>query len=272
MKIGVLRALLMMGALAAPGCGADDAAPSTHAERTPTRASIQLSAGELFIQIESTASEPLAGAVSVDIEPAGDTAQTSLTYELRYDYAEGWVTGDGAGLQLDRQSLQTLGEAANQLAHELGTNDPSLPLHEQMAFAALVMLAESGGMPLRPSTFVLRDRPDAIGDKSLQNDGVSCLQRGSTYLVSYDFGSTTVVDTAITADSRSCNGLCGPSCTRLTPYAMWTLDCLEHDSCCSAIGDGTTCWTPLGECGDEYVHAEADFLRGFDPFRGHCSG
>jgi hypothetical protein len=53
---------------------------------------------------------------------------------------------------------------------------------------------------------------------------------------------------------------------------MWTLDCLEHDSCCSAIGDGTTCWTPLGECGDEYVHAEADFLRGFDPFRSHCGG
>jgi len=272
MKIGRIRASVLLGALAASGCGAEDAAPASLVETTPAHASLQLAAGELFVTIDAAASGPLSGAVSVEVEPAGDTAQAPLAYELRYDYAEGWVTSDGFGQQLDRPSLHTLGEAAEQLARELGTNDPSLPLHEQMAFAALVLLADSGGMPLAPSTFVLRDASPAVGDKSLQNDGVSCLQRGSTYLVSFDFGSTSVVDTPITADSRSCNGLCGPSCTRLTPYAMWTLDCLEHDSCCSAIGDGTTCWTPLGECGDEYVHAETDFLRGFDPFRGHCSG
>lgn len=270
MKNGMLLGLLMSGALA--GCASSDPASSSLAERTPVSASLQLSAGALFLEIESTATAPLAGDVAVYVEPVGDSVQRPLVFELRYDYADGRVTSDGFGQQLDRQSLHTIGEAAERLARELGTDDPSLPLHEQMAFAALALLADSGGMPLGPSTFVLRDNPDAVGDKSLQNDGVSCLSRGSSYLVSFDFGSTAVVDTPITADSRSCNGLCGPSCTRLTPYAMWTLDCLEHDSCCSAIGDGTTCWTPLGECGDEYTQAETDFLRGFDPFRRHCGG
>jgi hypothetical protein len=255
------------------GCGSEDgAAPASVSERAAAQASLQLSTGALLVAIESTATGPLSGAVRVDIEPAGDGAQPALGYELLYDYAEGRVTGDGFGQQLDRQSLRALGDAAEQLAQELGTNDPSLPLHEQMAFAALVLLADSGGMPLARSTFALRDTREDVGDKSLQDDGVICLQQGSSYLVSFDFGSTAVVDTPITADSRSCNGLCGPSCTRLTPYAMWTLDCLEHDSCCSAIGDDVTCWTPLGECGDEYGHAEADFLRGFDPFRRHCGG
>ena len=272
MKNGKLGLPCLVGALAAAGCGSPEAAPSSFAEGTPARASVQLSAGELFVEIEATALEPLVGEVAVHVEPVGDNPQSPLVFELRYDYAEGRVTSDGFGQQLDRPSLRTLGDAAEQLARELGTTDPSLPLHEQMAFAALALLADSGGMPLVPATFILRDALGAVGDKSLQNDGVRCLQRGSSYLVSFDFGGTSVVDTPITADSRSCNGLCGPSCTRLTPYAMWTLDCLEHDSCCSAIGDDTTCWTPLGECGDEYGHAETDFLRGFDPFRSHCGG
>lgn len=52
---------------------------------------------------------------------------------------------------------------------------------------------------------------------------------------------------------------------------MWTLDCLEHDACCNVTSDDS-CWTPLGECGDEYDDAMGDFLRGFDPFRRHCGG
>jgi hypothetical protein len=274
MKIGLIRAAFLSVIVVAPGCGSPDAVPSSLVERAPESTSVQLAADPLLIEIDAAASSPLAGVVSVEIEPLGDTAQPVFSHELRYDYAEGRVTSDGHGQQLARESVVALGQASERLARELGTDDPTLPLHEQMAFAALVLLADSGGMPLWPQTFALRDgdTPGTVADKSLENDGVTCLQRGSSYPVSFDFASTTVVDTPITADSRSCNGLCGPSCTRLTPYAMWTLDCLEHDSCCSAIGDGTTCWTPLGECGDEYGHAETDFLRGFDPFRSHCGG
>jgi hypothetical protein len=109
-------------------------------------------------------------------------------------------------------------------------------------------------------------------DKSLGNDGVTCIERGSTYAVSFDEASGTTVDFPRTADVEECNGKCGPGCAPLTPWSMWTLDCLEHDACCSRTDESLVCWTPLGQCGDEYVHAETDFLRGFDPLSSHCGG
>jgi hypothetical protein len=275
MKPSLRHASVQLGALALLHCGGvSEPGPLQLAERTTERVTGELSTGEIQVELESTPSGPLAGVVSVHVVSSGDDAAEPLHYELRYDYAAGVVTGDGHGGRLDRQSLRVLGDAAARLAGELGPDDPTLPLHEQMLFAALVLLSESGGMPLGPLTFAVGggDQADTVLDKSLGNDGISCLERGSTYLVSFDFASTAVVDRPIAADSRSCNGLCGPSCTELTPWRMWTLDCLEHDSCCNAIGDSTTCWTPLGECGDEYVDAEADFLRGFDPFQRHCGG
>ena len=288
MKTRLRHASVLLGLLGLLHCGSGEPSPLQLAARNSENVSLALSVGEVEGELESTPSGPLAGVVSVHVASYADGAAEPLTYELRYDYAAGVVTADGHGGQLDRQSLRVLGDAADRLSQELGSDDPTLPLHEQMLFAALVLLSESGGMPLGPLTFEVDgrtmngstngrqatggDEPGDVTDKSLENDGVSCLQRGSTYLVSFDFAGTAVIDQPIVADSRSCNGMCGPSCTQLTPWRMWTLDCLEHDSCCSAIGDGTTCWTPLGECGDEYVVAETDFLRGFDPLRRHCGG
>jgi hypothetical protein len=273
MKTSSSRALVLLGALALLHCGGvSDPGPLQLAERDAERATGELSTDDIQVELESTPSGPLAGVVSIHVVSFGDDATEPLHYELRYDYGAGVVTGDGHGGRLDRQSLRVLGDAAARLAAELGPDDPTLPLHEQMLFAALVLLSESGGMPLWPLTFAVGGGDEDAIDKSLGNDSISCLERGSTYAVSFDFGSTAVVDRPIVADSRSCNGMCGPSCTELTPWRMWTLDCLEHDTCCNAIGDGTTCFTPLGECGDEYVDAEADFLRGFDPLRRHCGG
>jgi hypothetical protein len=289
MKTGMRHASVLLGVLGLLRCGSGEPSPLQLGARDSENVTLALSVDDVQVELESTPSGPLAGVVSVHVasyagEATAPLSSYALNYELRYDYAAGVVTSDGHGGQLDRQSLRVLGDAADRLSHELGSDDPTLPLHEQMLFAALVLLSESGGMPLGPLTFEMNrgetsdgnssgsKSPSSITDKSLGDDGVSCLQRGSTYLVSFNFASTAVVDLPIVADSRSCNGMCGPSCTQLTPWRMWTLDCLEHDSCCSAIGDGTTCWTPLGECGDEYVVAETDFLRGFDPLRRHCGG
>jgi hypothetical protein len=157
----------------------------------------------------------------------------------------------------------------------LGSNDPALPLHEQMLFASLALLADSGGMALPAIEFSLGPRHAGARspsvEKSLGNDGVSCIERDATYAVSFDYGGTIVLDEPVTANSSQCNGQCGPECVQLTPWLMWTLDCLEHDTCCGATSNDP-CWRPLGECGDEYVDAELDFLRGFDPFNQHCGG
>jgi len=140
------------------------------------------------------------------------------------------------------------------------------------------LLADSGGMPLPRQVYRLdTGLPPATGapasvDKSLEDDGIGCVERGSIESVSFDDRSGTTLERPVMVDGEDCNGKCGPSCSPLTPWAMWTLDCLEHDSCCSAADEGPACWTPLGQCGDEYVHAELDFLRGFDPLSRHCKG
>jgi hypothetical protein len=214
------------------------------------------------LQFASTRSTTLSGEVQL--------AAGSLDYTLQYDYGTGrQVLADGQGAALERATQRLVLDALAALQQRLGPNAPDLPLHEQMLFAALTLLEESGGMPLTALRFPLGTDET---EKSLGNDGVTCIQRGDTYEVSFDDSNATVEGQTVTADSDECNGLCGPGCSQLTAWKMWTLDCLEHDTCCQATGDHTLCWTPLGECGDEYGDAEADFLRGFDPLQRHCGG
>jgi hypothetical protein len=131
-------------------------------------------------------------------------------------------------------------------------------------------------MPLEQKAFDLGSpsNDDGLGDeidKSIDDDGIQCIRSGQNYFVSFDYGDTTVIDGELQAGVYECNGQCGPYCTQLQPWRMWTLDCLEHDACCNVTSDDA-CWTPLGECGDEYDAAMGDFLRGYAPFSRHCGG
>jgi hypothetical protein len=197
----------------------------------------------------------------------------ALRFAAHFDYRAGEVVLDGQGAALDRAAHGALLEAASALAAELGEL-PEPPLEQRALYAAVVAWQQSGGVALPEKRFVLprtQPAPGAAIEKSLLDDGVGCVQRGEAYAVSFDYGDLTVLDETVTADSWECNGLCGPYCVELTPWQMWTLDCLEHDQCCRAT-DTPDCWAPLGECGDEYEAAIADFLRGFDPFGSHCGG
>jgi hypothetical protein len=243
-----------------PGEAPGDALTLRIEQRSQDQLTGQFLAGDRTIEFASTRRAPFAGDVAIG---AG-----TLSYGLHYDYDQREVVTDGHGAAIDRSSQRLLSDAMASLTERLGTAARSLPLHEQMLYAGLAMLEESGGMPLFRTTFPI-DPPEL--DKSLGNDGVTCLERGGSYPASFDYGSTLVADETITADASDCNGQCGPGCTQLTPWRMWTLDCLEHDACCGATSNDP-CWTPLGECGDEYVDAETDFLRGFDPFGTHCGG
>jgi len=152
---------------------------------------------------------------------------------------------------------------------------------EQALYATLVTWQQSGGIPLGRKVYSLARRDVAaqptqpnrerVVSKSFEDDGIECVREGTSYLASFDFDDTVVIEQSVTAGERNCDGLCGPDCVRLTPFEMWTLDCLEHDACCGAT-DSPDCWAPLGQCGDEYEHAIADFLRGFDPLSRHCGG
>jgi hypothetical protein len=274
----MLKAMVRMGllaglALAGVRCGQDADSPLSVEEGSSERLGGHWSSDAGAFEFESTRSGPLAGDVSI--------AVGALTYDVRYDFAAREVVADGHDGALDRPTQRLLRIASDDIARSLaaasvatGPRTPGGPtaergsLLEPMLYASLVLLADSGGMPL--SRQVFRLAPPEV-DKSLDNDGVTCIERGDIYAVSFDSTSGTTLDLPVMAGAEDCNGRCGPGCTALTPWAMWTLDCLEHDTCCDATGD-PACWTPLGECGDEYVHAETDFLRGFDPLSRHCGG
>jgi hypothetical protein len=234
--------------------------------------------GDQALELSARGEAPLAGDIAIG---AG-----AVSFDLHYDFAAREVIADGHDGALDRHTHQLLRAATESVARFLEPTEdaPAPSLHEQMLSAGLVVLADSGGMPL--SRLVFRLGPSPLGaepgapgttaaetvDKSLEDDGVRCVDRGSIQNISFDnFGGTTL-DREVVVDAEDCNGKCGPSCAPFTPWAMWTLDCLEHDSCCSATDEGPACWTPLGQCGDEYVDAELDFLRGFDPLSRHCGG
>jgi hypothetical protein len=258
LRIGVLGGVALAAAVQ---CGGE--APGLLIEeRTGARIAGRFAgAGGQTVEFSSARSAPLAGDVVITVG--------SLTYELRYDYGARQVVADGHGGALDRPTHALLRDVVSSVDSYLPFEQADeLPLEEQMLYAALTLLQESGGMPLGQLVFEL----DAEQiDKSLGNDGVTCIEKGSTHAVSFDDSSGTTLDVPVTAGSAECNGQCGPTCTRLTPWVMWTLDCLEHDKCCDATGD-PACWVPLGECGDEYADAEKDFLRGFDPLSRHCGG
>jgi hypothetical protein len=249
-------------ALAGARCGQEADSPLSVDERSSDRFSGRWLSEAGSIEFESTRSGPLAGDVAL--------AVGALSYDVHYDFEARAVVADGHDGALDRPTQRLLRDMAEDVARYLAA-DPEAPSDgsiEPMLYASLVLLADSGGMPLSRQVFDLA--PSEV-DKSLGNDGVTCVDRGNTFAVSFDAGDSSTVDTPVTADAEDCNGRCGPGCTALTPWAMWTLDCLEHDTCCGTTGDAA-CWTPLGECGDEYVHAETDFLRGFDPLSSHCGG
>lgn len=222
------------------------------------------------LQFAAVSTAPLAGDVRLDLG--------ALRYELHYDYDARQVVADGYGGALqydDQRHLLAAIEAASTYLQRDG-REPALlepPLHEAMLHAALGMLRDSGGMPLERQVFDLGTGAEQGSeiDKAIGDDGIGCIESGSSYYVSFDYGETTVLDTVIQAGVYECNGQCGPYCTQLQPWRMWTLDCLEHDSCCNVTSDDA-CWTPLGECGDEYEEAMADFLRGYAPFSRHCGG
>jgi hypothetical protein len=270
-----IRGLLALGLLGASHCAAPDA-PSEEGVLL-----IRTESAEAFSGRFVTAAHSLDFSARATSALIGDVeiVAGALTYDFHYDFDAHRVTTDAHGAGFDRETARALHAALAALSDRLvprasASLARALPSPEQMSYAALASLAQSGGMAQGRMTFdSSTPASPGVRDKSLGDDGIACIQPGGEYDVSYDIGSSVVSDVPITADTANCNGLCGPGCVQVTPWQMWTLDCLEHDACCAAVGDpDVVCWTPLGECGNEYDLAEADFLSGFDPFAAHCGG
>jgi hypothetical protein len=105
----------------------------------------------------------------------------------------------------------------------------------------------------------------ALRDKSLRDDGVTCIKRGRAMSVQYDDKRGTVSTVSVNVGDNwgssacrsgdyNCMGRCSAGCGGFG--GGWTLDCLEHDACshnlCAAGGSRDA------NCGDEYSNAAWD--------------
>lgn len=98
-----------------------------------------------------------------------------------------------------------------------------------------------------------------------ENEGITCITKGSTVTAVYDKGTNgTVVRTTIKVGSSyktgSCMGRCGAGCGWGAPSA-WTKDCLDHDICIvdqNGVNGGAT----DTNCGDEFNQAADDYSLG----------
>jgi hypothetical protein len=270
--VGASVFLLHCGSSGGDATGAGGSGTLLVSEHEAARISGHFASPGREIEFTAEGTTPLSGDVGV--------LMGALSYDVHYDYEMALVRADGHGGAIDRPALRALGAAIESLSEYLGPSQPGSALHEQMLTASLALLRDSGGMPLERQTFDLgaphpplhAGTGPEVAEKSLEDDGIRCIQNGEWYPVSFDYGETAAVDADVKAGSKDCNGQCGPACAQLTPWRMWTLDCLEHDTCCATTDGDAECWTPLGECGDEYEAAMKDFLRGVDPLRKHCGG
>lgn len=113
---------------------------------------------------------------------------------------------------------------------------------------------------------------DTAREKSLNDDGVTCVKRGKSMSVQYDDKKGAVRTVAVVVGANwgtsacgsgnyDCMGRCSAGCTGFG--GGWTLDCLEHDACshdmCAGGGNRDS------NCGDEYSNATWDIFAS-------CSG
>ncbi|HWO12689.1 MAG TPA: hypothetical protein VNN80_24495 [Polyangiaceae bacterium] len=160
MKTLIRRVAVVLGAAAALRCSSEQLSQRL-VELSAERASGEVATDDVRVEFVSVPAGPLAGDVSIDVTLLW--AELPLAFELHYDYESGDVTTDGHGARLTLRSSRVLADAVERLSQELGPDNSELPLHAQMLFAALVVLAESGGIPLTPMTFRTDggDMPDA---------------------------------------------------------------------------------------------------------------
>jgi len=106
-----------------------------------------------------------------------------------------------------------------------------------------------------------------------KDEGITCLNKGSTVKAIYDKGSNgTVIQTNIKVGNGykggECMGRCGGGCDKWWAASAWAKDCLDHDICI-VDQNGKNDLANDTNCGDEFVHAADDYV--FGVLRG-CSG
>jgi hypothetical protein len=243
---------------------------SANVDTTPQRSGLSIdqqdelvirgtyTAADRELRFESRISGPMQNEIRLTI---GDQR-----FDLSLDAPAGRIVMDSHGTALDQRSHAMLQDVVQALDGYLGESAANAAFHERGLYAAVITWQASGGLVVAHRVAYVEplaaDRWENVGRqaptrtaRTLNDDGIQCVKKGSWYNVSYDDNDESNHTEVVQANSYNCNGRCGAGCGG----GQWTWDCLEHDECCRDNGGGTTCWNPVGQCGDEYSHAAPDY-------------
>lgn len=190
------------------------------------------------------------------------------------DTAANSLYSQGHGAILSAVEREALGAASEALRRELGDEQGMLG-----GFAEHLLVQNLGFWAEAPEGYALGERTFDPSQKSLGNNGVTCVTKGKSYTASYDNGASgTTYSKSVVVNSNwgtnacgggdyNCMGRCGAACDKWYAASSYTLDCLEHDLCshdkCASGGRSDS------NCGDEFKEAQDDWTFGMS---NGCSG
>jgi hypothetical protein len=191
-------------------------------------------------------------------------------FDLSMDYAAPLMRSDGHDNVLTDMEAVVLGDLARELggwlvAHEAATHELLLAVSIEYWSAAPANYVHGLNVK-RPDVRPL----DAPVARSNNNDGITCIKKGSWYTAYYDNSAGAVTSQSAQCNANwgtsncgsgdySCMGRCGGGCGWGAP-SSYTLDCHDHDVCSHnlcASGGGSD-----PHCGDEYNQAQDDWTWG----------
>jgi len=101
--------------------------------------------------------------------------------------------------------------------------------------------------------------------KSIDNDGITCIQKNSNYTLYYTDKDNNIITKRRKAGydgggTFDCMGRCGADCGSWWAASAWTRDCFEHDQC--SLDYNASGGAADDHCGDEFWNAADDYVFG----------
>lgn len=189
------------------------------------------------------------------------------TFEAWINFSSETIIHDGHQNVLSSAQKEVLASFSNQFGTALLNNQDNTPDDFEIGRMEYSFLRTLEFWSQAPVGFVHQHQTARanIVAKGLGNDGITCIQRNSTYTLRYTNRNNQVISKRRRAGyngggTYGCMGRCGANCGRSWIPSAWTLDCFEHDQCSldnNASGGGSD-----PNCGNEYWEASDDYIFG----------
>ncbi len=176
---------------------------------------------------------------------------------------------DGHDAVLTQKQKDVLATFADKFSYALVTSNENTTENFEISMMENVLFRIADYWAVAPTNFIYGQKAmrsiEISSNRSTGNDGITCINRNSSYFLQYTNQFNQVISATRVAGyngggTYGCMGRCGANCGRWWIPSAWTLDCFEHDECSlnySASGGGSD-----PNCGDEFDEAMDDYVFG----------